>query len=173
MLEGTYSPDHGGGPIPGGGHAALGTGGRTPEGMYSTKQTWGPRFWGAAGAELTITGHADQQALLEAALLAAVAVDADDGAVLVLEALLVLDVLLDAAAEEALRGGGGGVTQDPPQHGRGSVPPQPQPQYLAALAGVDTVVEAGGNIPADLAEQHHPVQLCRGTGVSGAPGYPP
>lgn len=70
-------------------------------------------------------------------------------------------------------GAGGGVTQDPPQHGRGSVPPQPQPQYLAALAGVDTVVEAGGNIPADLAEQHHPVQLCRGTGVSGAPGYPP
>lgn len=37
MLEGTYRPDHGGGPIPGGGHAALGTGGRTPEGMYSTK----------------------------------------------------------------------------------------------------------------------------------------
>lgn len=130
MLEGTYSPDHGGGPIPGGGHAALGTGGRTPEGMYSTKQTWGPRFWGAAGAELTITGHADQQALLEAALLAAVAVDADDGAVLVLEALLVLDVLLDAAAEEALRGGGGVSLRTPPSTAGALCHPSPSPSTL-------------------------------------------
>lgn len=69
----------------------------SPEGIPGSGRQDGP-------SALTITGHADQQALLEAALLAAVAVDADDRAILVLEALLVLDVLLDAAAEEALRG---------------------------------------------------------------------
>lgn len=51
---------------------------------------------------LTVSGHAHQQAFLEAALLAAVPVDPHDGAALVLQALLVLDVLLDAPPEEAL-----------------------------------------------------------------------
>lgn len=114
----------------------------------------------AGGPRLTVAGHADQQALLEAALLAAVAVDADDGAVLILQALLVLDVLLDAAAEEPLRGAGGSleVSSSPT-----SSPHAPSP-YLAALAGVHTVVEARGDVTADLAEQHHAVQLWGGTG---------
>lgn len=53
---------------------------------------------------LTIARHAHGETLLKAALLAAVAVNADDGAVLILQTLLVLDVLLDAPAEEALEG---------------------------------------------------------------------
>lgn len=51
---------------------------------------------------LTVSGHPHHQTLLEAALLAAVPVDPHDGAALVLKALLVLDVLLDAPSEEAL-----------------------------------------------------------------------
>lgn len=51
---------------------------------------------------LTVSRHADQQTLLKAALLASVPVDAHDGAVLILKALLVLDVLLDAPPEETL-----------------------------------------------------------------------
>lgn len=51
---------------------------------------------------LTISGHAHHQAFLEAALLAPVSVDPHDGAALVLKALLILDVLLDAPSEEAL-----------------------------------------------------------------------
>ena len=51
---------------------------------------------------LTISGHAHRQALLEAAVLAAVAVHAHDQAVLVLHTHLIVDVLLDAPAEEAL-----------------------------------------------------------------------
>lgn len=100
-----------------------------PEGLYSTEQGVPGSGGSFGGAELTITGHANQQALLEAALLAAVAVDADDGAVLVLEALLVLDVLLDAAAEEALWGTEG-VTQGPSQHRRGSPSLQSHPGTL-------------------------------------------
>lgn len=53
--------------------------------------------------ELTITGHADRQAFLEATLLAAIAIDADNVAGLILQALFVLDVLLNAAPEETLR----------------------------------------------------------------------
>ena len=52
---------------------------------------------------LTISAHAHGEALLKATLLAAVPVDPDDGAAFVLQTLLVLDVLLDAAAEETLR----------------------------------------------------------------------
>lgn len=52
---------------------------------------------------LTVSRHSHHQAFLEAALLASVAVDSHDGAVLVLKALLVLDVLLNAPPEEALR----------------------------------------------------------------------
>ena len=54
-------------------------------------------------AALTIARHPHRETLLEAALLAAVAVDTHDGAGLVLKALLVLDVLLDAASEETLQ----------------------------------------------------------------------
>lgn len=52
---------------------------------------------------LTVSGHPHHQTLLEAALLAAVPVDPHDGAALVLKALLVLDVLLDASTEKTLR----------------------------------------------------------------------
>lgn len=65
-------------------------------------------------AVLTIAGHAHGQTLFEAALLAAVAVNPHDGAGLVLQALFVLDVLLDTASEES----------------------------LAALTGMDPIVEA-------------------------------
>lgn len=156
------------------GRAAQGMGGLHPWRGCSALSRGSPIAGGArrARAKLTVAGHANQQALLEAALLAAVAVDADDGAVLVLEALLVLDVLLDAAAEKALRGGTVGCHSGSPQHGGGSVSLRPQPRYLAALAGVNAVVEAGGDVPADLAEQHHPVQLCGETGMSRVPGCP-
>lgn len=52
---------------------------------------------------LTVTGHANGQAFFEAAVLAAVAVHAHYQAVLVLHAHLVVDVLLNAAAEKALQ----------------------------------------------------------------------
>lgn len=51
---------------------------------------------------LTVSRHADQQTLLKAALLASVPVDAHDGAVLILKALFILDVLLDTPPEETL-----------------------------------------------------------------------
>lgn len=57
------------------------------------------------GAGLTISGHAHRQALLKAAVLAAVPIHPHDEAVLVLHTHLVVDVLLNAATEEALRGG--------------------------------------------------------------------
>ena len=53
--------------------------------------------------ELTISTHSDGHALLEPAILAAVPVDAQDRAVLVLRAWLVLNLLLDRTAEKALR----------------------------------------------------------------------
>jgi len=59
------------------------------------------------GWVLTVSGHAHHQTLLEATLLAAVAVDAHDGAAVILKALLVLDVLLDAPSKEALQRGAG------------------------------------------------------------------
>lgn len=55
---------------------------------------------------LTISGHAHGKTLLEATLLAAVAIDADDGAVLIFQTPFVLDVLLDAPTEKALEGRG-------------------------------------------------------------------
>lgn len=54
---------------------------------------------------LTISGHAHRETLLEAAVLAAVAVHAHDETLLVLHTHLVVDVLLDAASEEALQRG--------------------------------------------------------------------
>lgn len=53
---------------------------------------------------LTVSGHAHGETLLEATLLAPVAVDADDGAVLVFQTPLVLDILLDTPTEKALEG---------------------------------------------------------------------
>ena len=50
----------------------------------------------------TVSGHAHGETLLEAAVLTAVAVHAHDETVFVLHAHLVVDVLLDAATEEAL-----------------------------------------------------------------------
>lgn len=52
---------------------------------------------------LTIPAHSNGYALLQPAVLASVPVDAQDGALLVLGARPVLDLLLDAAPEEALR----------------------------------------------------------------------
>ena len=52
--------------------------------------------------ELTVSAHPDRDALLEPAVLAAVPVDAQDVALLVLGARPVLDLLLDRATEEAL-----------------------------------------------------------------------
>lgn len=53
---------------------------------------------------LTIPRHAHSDALLEPAVLASVPVDAKNGALLVLGAGAILDLLLDAAAEESLEG---------------------------------------------------------------------
>lgn len=53
-------------------------------------------------ATLTISRHANGDAFLQAAVLAAVPVDPQDGALLVLGAGAILDLLLDAAAEESL-----------------------------------------------------------------------
>lgn len=52
---------------------------------------------------LTVSAHAGGDALLEPAVLAAVAVDPQDAALLVLRARPVLDLLLDRAAEKALQ----------------------------------------------------------------------
>lgn len=52
---------------------------------------------------LTVSAHANRQALLEATLLAAVPVDPHDGATFVLQTFLVLDVLLDTATKETLQ----------------------------------------------------------------------
>lgn len=51
---------------------------------------------------LTIATHAHGNALLEAAILAAIAIDTQNAALLVLGAGSVLDLLLYGAAEEAL-----------------------------------------------------------------------
>lgn len=53
--------------------------------------------------KLTITTHPDSDALLESAILAAVPVDPQDAALLILRARSVLDLLLNAAPEESLR----------------------------------------------------------------------
>lgn len=62
----------------------------------------------------SISRHANGETLLEATLLAAVAIDANDGAVFVFQTPFVLDILLDAPAKKA----------------------------LAALTGVHSIVEA-------------------------------
>lgn len=52
---------------------------------------------------LTVSRHADSQAFLEAAVLTPVTVHAHDQALFVLHAHLVVDVLLNAAAEKTLQ----------------------------------------------------------------------
>lgn len=52
---------------------------------------------------LTITTHSDSDALLETAILAAVPVDTQDAALLILGAGPILNLLLNAAPEESLR----------------------------------------------------------------------
>ena len=86
---------------------------------------------GEEGA-LTVATHADRDALLEAAVLTAVAVDAHDVALLVLEAGPVLDLLLDRAPEEA----------------------------LASLARVHAVVEAARLVAAHSTQYGIAVELC-------------
>lgn len=53
--------------------------------------------------ELTISRHAHCETLPETALLASVSVNPHNGAGLILQTFLVLDVLLDAAPEETLQ----------------------------------------------------------------------
>lgn len=79
----------------------------------------------------SVAGHAHQETLLEAALLAAVTVHPHDGTVLVLQALLILDILLDAPTEEA----------------------------LASFAGVYAVVEPGRHVSTHLTQQHQAADL--------------
>lgn len=81
---------------------------------------------------LTISGHAHGETLLETAVLAPVAVHAHDQAAFILHTHLVVDVLLDAAAEET----------------------------LAAFTGVNAVMEARCDVPADLTQEHHASCLC-------------
>lgn len=52
---------------------------------------------------LTITTHAYGDALFETAILAAIPVDSEDAALLILRARPILNLLLDAPAEKALR----------------------------------------------------------------------
>lgn len=54
----------------------------------------------------TISRHANRETLLESTLLAAVAIDTNDGAVLIFQTPFVLDILLDAPAKKALEGRG-------------------------------------------------------------------
>ncbi|KYQ58623.1 hypothetical protein ALC60_02268 [Trachymyrmex zeteki] len=52
---------------------------------------------------LTITTHADSDALFETAILTAISVDSEDAALLILGARTILNLLLDAPTKEALR----------------------------------------------------------------------
>lgn len=52
---------------------------------------------------LTITTHADGDALFETAILTAIPVDSKDAALLILGARTILNLLLDAPTKEALR----------------------------------------------------------------------
>lgn len=93
--------------------------------------------FGDAPKTHSISRHAHGETLFEATLLAAVAIDSDDGAVLIFQTPFVLDVLLDAPTEKA----------------------------LAALTGVHAIVEARSNIPTHFTQQHHAVQLSDVTGT--------
>ena len=52
--------------------------------------------------KLTISAHSNSDAFLESAVLATIAIDAQNGALLILGARTVLDLLLDAPPEETL-----------------------------------------------------------------------
>lgn len=64
---------------------------------------WGDREKRRRVKRLTIATHPDSDTLLETAILAAVPVDAQDAALLILGAGPVLDLLLNTAPEESLR----------------------------------------------------------------------
>lgn len=68
----------------------------------------------------TISGHADREALLKSTVLAAIAVHPHDQTVFILHTHLIMDVLLDTAAEETLR-----ITQD-----------QSECQYVCNTSGI-------------------------------------
>lgn len=73
----------------------------------------GGRIWGREetwGYCLTISRHANGETLLEATLLASVAIDTNNGAILIFQTPFVLDILLDAPTEKALEGR---VTSEP------------------------------------------------------------
>lgn len=69
-----------------------------------------------------ISRHAHCETLPETALLASVSVNPHNGAGLILQTFLVLDVLLDAAPEET----------------------------LAALTGVNSIMKSRGDVPTDF-----------------------
>lgn len=71
------------------------------------KSNAGCKDRGGRGCCLTVSRHAHRETLLEATLLATVAVDTDDGAVLVFQTPFILNVLLDTATEKALEGKAG------------------------------------------------------------------
>ena len=113
---------------------------------------------------LTISRHAHGETLLEAALLAAVTIDADDGAVLIFQTPFVLDVLLDAPTEKALWSRAASEHLGPGQDVscvRGSPAPALPSSlpHLAALAGMHAIVEARSHVPTHLTQQHHAIQL--------------
>lgn len=86
-----------------------------------------PVVWGGRGAR-TVAGHAEAEALLQAAVLAAVAAGAVDGAVL-LAAAGVAQAALLAAPEKPLPAGGanwGHPPETPPTPITNSPPPPPQ-----------------------------------------------
>lgn len=117
----------------------------------SEEERTGP--WGRA-AGLTVAGHAQRQAFLQAAVLAAVAVGAVDQAV-PLPGAGVAGVVLLAAPEKTLRGTG----RRWESARRGASPPQPpssgRPRaHLAAFAGDNAVVDPRGLVSADLARDH-------------------
>lgn len=100
--------------------------------------------------QLTITGHAQGQAFLQAAVLAAVAVGAVDQAV-PLPRAGVAGIVLLAPPEKALQRMAMGLGRRPVgrQH-----PPGPHCAHLAAFTGDNAVVDPRGLVPADLAGDH-------------------
>lgn len=115
---------------------------------------------------LTISWHADREALLETAVLAPVPIHAHDQTVLILHAHLVVDVLLDAASEKTL------TQTDMFTY----IPCETRAQkksthiwnipqffhisfwllpYLASLACMHSIVETRCNVATDFAKQDH------------------
>lgn len=110
---------------------------------------------GDPGAGLTVAGHAQCQAFLQAAVLAAVAVGAVDQAV-PLPGAGVAGIVLLAPPKETLPGMGREELGKCPAGSQGRPPARSRPPraHLAAFAGDDTVVDPGGFVSADLARDH-------------------